>query len=166
MWTVRCFVKDAHSLCIKEVNSESLSSEVLKRQLGECLGVDSGEWSLMMSGCMVVSDTLVRSIYTNEQLLVIRRRNKNIIELIDCKFSNCCQDQSFSCIVLIILYSASFLHFQLWLIVVRVVRLITVLKSPPILIFVDSCIVEKNVSKKDGSSLFGPYMLAIVISFV
>ena len=43
-----------------------------------------------------------------------------------------------------------------------VVGLITVLKSPKIMILVDSCNIEKNVSKKDGSSLFGPYILAIV----
>ena len=45
----------------------------------------------------------------------------------------------------------------------RSIVLITVLISPPIMISVDSCIVEKNVLKKDGLSELGPYMLAIVI---
>ena len=40
-----------------------------------------------------------------------------------------------------------------------IVGLITVLKSPPIMISVDSCNVKKNVVKKDGLSELGPYML-------
>ncbi len=36
---------------------------------------------------------------------------------------------------------------------------ITVLKSPPIMIFVVSCNAEQKVSKKDGSSLLGLYRL-------
>ena len=44
-----------------------------------------------------------------------------------------------------------------------IMGLITVLKSPPIMISVDACNVEKNVLKKVGLSELGPYMLAIVI---
>lgn len=70
-------IKDAHSLCIKGVKSGSLSNEVLKRQQGEYLIVDSmfkmrdtGAWSLMI-GCIMVSATLARSV-----LLIKKKSNR------------------------------------------------------------------------------------------